>query len=232
MDAMKTSREDIIAEIDDYFCDRAGPKTPTTLLEKLAYRARVELSQFPAPVAPPEGEDERIDAWHQVFEALRTAVPGMCDLAPRGVDCALLAIERLARAPAQVPPREPTEAMLEAGKDERMECFKTEGVVDGKWNRPLSVGQALARIWRAMYDAAPQAERAPEQCERCGGSGEIVTANDDLDPRHDTSYPCPECSPAPEPIEWLKIPLGEPQFDSKSEPDPDDHDGDADLRRP
>lgn len=42
--------------------------------------------------------------------------------------------------------REPTEAMIEAGKDERMECLKDFN---------LSVGAALSRIYRAMIAASP-----------------------------------------------------------------------------
>lgn len=45
-------------------------------------------------------------------------------------------------------PMEPTEAMIEAGKDERMECFK---------DMNLSVGNALSRIYAAMSAAAPTA---------------------------------------------------------------------------
>lgn len=41
-------------------------------------------------------------------------------------------------------PRVPTQAMVEAGKDERMECFKSTA---------LSVDEALSRIYGAMLEA-------------------------------------------------------------------------------
>jgi hypothetical protein len=43
---------------------------------------------------------------------------------------------------------EPTEAMIEAGKDERMECLKLPQ------SPPISVGEALTRIYQAMLGAA------------------------------------------------------------------------------
>jgi hypothetical protein len=46
-----------------------------------------------------------------------------------------------------------TEEMLEAGKDERMACFKTEG----RETNPVSVSEALTRIYRAMAKASPTA---------------------------------------------------------------------------
>lgn len=42
----------------------------------------------------------------------------------------------------------PTEAMIEAGKDERMECLKLPQ------SPPISVGEALTRIYQAMLGAA------------------------------------------------------------------------------
>src|SRR5687767_12933239 len=47
-----------------------------------------------------------------------------------------------------------TEAMIEAGKDERMECFKTEG----REANPVSVGEALTRIYRAMHAKSSASE--------------------------------------------------------------------------
>jgi hypothetical protein len=45
--------------------------------------------------------------------------------------------------------QKPTPEMIEAGKDERMECFKT----DGRETNPVSVGEALTRIYVAMTSA-------------------------------------------------------------------------------
>lgn len=58
-------------------------------------------------------------------------------------------------ASARAYPVEPTQEMIEAGKQERMDCFS---------NPALSVEGALRRIYKAMMDAAPLA--LPEAKER------------------------------------------------------------------
>jgi len=60
-------------------------------------------------------------------------------------------------------PTEPTEAMIEAAKDERMACFK---------DTMLSVGDALTRIYKAALaatPASPATEGEAVRCSTCGG---------------------------------------------------------------
>jgi hypothetical protein len=51
-------------------------------------------------------------------------------------------------------PEDQTVEMIEAGKDERIRCFETKG----RETNPVSVGEALGRIFRVMLAAAPKPE--------------------------------------------------------------------------
>jgi hypothetical protein len=92
------------------------------------------ITPLPMPAADYITEDRR-RFWN---------VTSMNEHARAAADCALNATAQ----GMMLVPREPTDAMIEAAKDERMECFKDSN---------LSVWTALTRIYKAALAAAPTA---------------------------------------------------------------------------